>query len=84
MARTKAKAENQPDQSPAEKRKPGPKPDPSRVRIATTLVRSSEGWKAEVEALAEHDRAPSVSDLIDRAVAAYARSIQYPKPIPKR
>jgi len=52
--------------------------------MATTLVRSSEAWKAEVEALAEHDRAPSVSDLIDRAVAAYARSIQYPKPIPKR
>jgi hypothetical protein len=66
------------------KSKPGPKPDPSRVRSAATLVRSSDAWKRAVEEFAEFDRAPSVSDLIDRAVVAYARERGYDKPIPKR
>ncbi len=66
------------------KSKPGPKPDPSRVRGAATLVRSTEAWKRAVEAFAEFDRAPSVSDLVDRAIVAYARERGYEKPIPKR
>ena len=36
------------------------------------------------ELFAEWDRAPSVSDLIDRALVAYARQQGYDKPIPKR
>ena len=66
------------------KKKPGPKPDPSRTRDAAIMVRSTEAWKRAVEAFAEFDRAPSVSDLIDRAVVAYARERGYEKPIPKR
>jgi len=66
------------------KGKPGPKTDPSKVRDAATMVRSSQAWKDSVERLADFDRAPSVSDLIDRAVAHYARAIGFPEPIPKR
>lgn len=55
----------------------------SRVRDAVTFVRSSEGWKRHVEELADLDRAPSVSDFIDRAVAHYARSRGF-NPPPKR
>jgi hypothetical protein len=65
------------------KAKPAPEPE-SRVRTAVTMVRSTPAWKEAVEGLAEFDRAPSVSDLLDRAVAAYAREIKYPHPIPKR
>jgi hypothetical protein len=64
--------------------KPGPKPDPSRVRDAVTLVRSRQDWKAAVEEAAEFDRAPSVADFIDRAVAHYCRQIGFPKALPKR
>ncbi len=56
---------------------------PSRVRDAVTFVRSSPGWKEHVEKLADLDRAPSVSDFIDRAVAHYARSRGFDAP-PKR
>jgi len=66
------------------KMKPGPKPDPMRVRDAVTNIRSTQGWKDAVDKLAEFDRAPSVADLIDRAVVAYARSINFPEPVPKR
>jgi hypothetical protein len=62
----------------------GAKGEPvSRVRDAVTFVRSSEGWKRHVEKLADLDRAPSVSDFIDRAVAHYARSRDFDPP-PKR
>jgi hypothetical protein len=61
-----------------------PKPAPVvRVRDAVTFVRSSLAWKEHVEQLAELDRAPSVSDFIDRAVAHYARSRGFDAP-PKR
>lgn len=66
------------------RKKPGPKPDPSRVRDAATMVRSGLAWKQAVEAFAEWDRAPSVSDLIDRAIVAYARERGYDKAFPKR
>jgi hypothetical protein len=66
------------------KKKPGPKPDPTRVRDAVTNVRSTEAWKNAVEEFAEWDRAPSVSDLIDRAIVAYARERGYDKAFPKR
>jgi hypothetical protein len=41
-------------------------------------------WKVWLEELAEFDRAPSVVDLIDRALVAYAREKQFPKVPPKR
>ncbi len=66
------------------KGKPGPKPDPSRVRTAVTMVRSMPDWKAWVEELAAHDRASSIGDLLDHALVAYAREIKFPKPAPKR
>lgn len=66
------------------KKKPGPKPDPERVRSAAIIVRGRPEWKEWVEGLAEADRAPSVNDLIDRALVTYAREIKYPKPAPKR
>jgi hypothetical protein len=60
------------------------KPAPvARVRDAVTFVRSSVAWKEHVEKLAELDRAPSVSDFIDRAVAEYARRRGFDVP-PKR
>jgi hypothetical protein len=66
------------------KKKPGPKPDPARVRDAVLNVRSTEAWKQAVEEFAEWDRAPSVSDLMDRAIVSYARERGYDKPFPKR
>ena len=66
------------------KGKPGPKPDPSRVRDAVTILRSREDWKAWVAGLAEFDRASSVSELVDRAVVSYARERGYKEPAPKR
>ena len=73
MARSKKKSE--PETS---------KPEPVvRVRDAVTFVRSSAAWKDAIEKLAELDRAPSVSDFIDRAVAHYARSRGFDAP-PKR
>jgi hypothetical protein len=62
----------------------GRKPVQERARDASTLVRSCQAWKDAVAAFAEWDRAPSVSDLIDRAIVAYARQQGYEKPIPKR
>ncbi len=51
---------------------------------SSLMVRSSPEWKATVEAFAEWDRAPSVSDLVDRAIVAYARERGYEKAFPKR
>jgi hypothetical protein len=67
--------------APAE---PEPKPKVHRVRDATTNIRSTQEWKAWVDELADFDRAPSVNDLVDRALVAYAREIKFPKPAPKR
>jgi hypothetical protein len=47
------------------------------------LPRSTLAWKQAVEEFAEWDRAPSVSDLIDRAIIAYAREKGYPKAFPR-
>jgi hypothetical protein len=66
------------------KKKGSPKPQPRRIRSATTNIRSSPEWKEWVDGLAEFDRAPSVNELFDRALVAYAREIKYPKPAPKR
>ncbi len=55
----------------------------SRTRATVTMIRSTQAWKEAVEKLAELDRAPSVSDFIDRAVAHYARSRGFDAP-PRR
>jgi hypothetical protein len=54
-----------------------------RLRNAAIIIRSTEAWKAHVEKAAELDRAPSISDFIDRAVAHYARSRGFDPP-PRR
>ena len=53
-------------------------------RQVVTNVRSSAEWKSFVEEFADWDRAPSVSDLVDRAIAAYARERRYSVLPPKR
>jgi hypothetical protein len=62
----------------------GPRGEPGRVRVTTTMIRSSVEWKQAVEELAEADRAVSLSELFDRAIVAYARQIGHKKPIPRR
>jgi hypothetical protein len=49
-----------------------------------TMVRSSTEWKQALEALADWDRCTSLAELLDRAVASYARERGYPGQIPKR
>lgn len=66
------------------KKKPGPTPDPSRVRSAVTNIRSTPEWKGWLERLSEFDRAPSISDLVDRMATTYARKIRFSEPPPKR
>jgi hypothetical protein len=61
-----------------------PKSEPSRVREAVTFIRSSDEWKAFVEEFRDWDRATSTAELIDRAIAFYARERGYPKVAPKR
>lgn len=68
----------------AKKKTSQPKPPTRRVRNAVTLVRSTDPWKEAVEAFADWDRASSVSELVDRAIVAYARERGYDKPFPKR
>ena len=55
-----------------------------RVRTAVTAIRSRPEWKAWAESLAEFDRAPSVNDLFDRALVAYARQVGFKEVAPKR
>lgn len=46
-------------------------------------VRGSAEWKQWLEELAEFDRS-NLADICDRAIAAYGRSIGFPKPPPPR
>jgi hypothetical protein len=66
------------------KKKPGPKPDPERVRSAAIMVRGRPEWKAWVEKLATHDRAPNLNELFDRALVAYARQAGFKEAPPPR
>jgi hypothetical protein len=85
-----AKDQKKPDDVPETRggKRPGsgrkPQVDQDRIRNASTMVRSSEAWKLALQEFAEWDRAPSVSDLVDRAILDYARSRKYDKPIPRR
>ncbi len=60
------------------------KGEESRVRTGVILVRGVPEWKAWAEELADFDRAPSMNDLIDRALVAYARQVRFPKSAPRR
>jgi hypothetical protein len=60
------------------------KSEAGRVRSAVLMIRGTPEWKAWVEELAEADRAPSLNELIDRALVAYARQIKFRKPAPRR
>jgi hypothetical protein len=64
------------------RKKPGPKPDPSRVRSAVTNIRSTNDWKAWLLGFADHCR-KDVPDVIDEALLRYARAEKYELP-PKR
>jgi hypothetical protein len=55
-----------------------------RTRSAVLMIRGTPEWKAWVEELMEADRAPSLNELIDRALVTYARQIKFRKAPPKR
>lgn len=48
------------------------------------VVRGSVEWREWLREAADHDRAQSVADYLDRAAAAYARQIGFKKGAPKR
>jgi hypothetical protein len=79
MAKKKVKAEGKEAEPPAK-----PKAEESRVRTGVLLVRGVPEWKVWAEELADFDRAPSMNDLVDRALVVYARHVGFPKPAPKR
>lgn len=65
-------------------KRPGPKPDPDRVRSAVTNIRSSPEWKEWLGRFAEHHRSPSLADLVDDAVVHFARHVGFKEVPPKR
>lgn len=68
---------------PKRKGRPGPKPDPSKARTATAMIRATVAYREWLDELAEFKRT-TVSDLIDDALVAYARSEGFTKLPPKR
>jgi hypothetical protein len=79
MARARAKGDA--SKGPG---KAGSSPTPARVSASMMMVRSTAEWHAAIVAFAKWDRATTVSELIDRAVVAYARQQGYDRPIPRR
>jgi hypothetical protein len=61
------------------KSKPGPKPNPNRVRSAVTNIRSRPEWKSWLEQFAEHVGV-DVSEVIDQALLQYARVKNFDMP----
>jgi hypothetical protein len=77
------------DKPKKSKGRPGPKPDPTRVREAVTNIRSSDAWKGWAKRLAEFDAESrrsdaNISEAIDRALVLYAREMGFPEVAPKR
>lgn len=62
----------------------GRKPEGEGPMNEMTRIRSSGEWKEAIAHLAEWDHAGSVAELIDRAIACYARERGYPHAIPRR
>ena len=63
-------------------RKGEPKPQPHRVRSATTNIRSTPEWKEWLLRFADHVR-KDVADAVDEAMLRYARGEGFEAP-PKR
>lgn len=62
--------------------KPGPKPDPERVRSSNTNLRSRPEWKAWLEEVAS-SKGLTAAEVIDRALLLWARDEGLTMP-PKR
>lgn len=84
IAVAKKKIESKQESGSEPKGKPGPKPDPARVRSEAVMLRGRPEWKEWLGRLAEFDRAPSMNELFDRAITAYARDIGFKEAAPKR
>jgi hypothetical protein len=72
----------------AKLRKPAPggesdRPAKKPKGFAMPAIRGSEEWRVWVERLLDHDRS-SWPDLVDRALAVYAKSMGFKDPPPKR
>lgn len=67
----------------AKKKKPGEAAKEWTSKPLVIQMRGSLEWKQWLEELAEFDRS-TVSDIIDRAIAAHARTIGFPKAPPPR
>jgi len=59
-----------------------PKPQPNRVRSATSNIRSTPEWKAWLDRFAAHVR-KDMADAVDEALLRYARAEGFELP-PKR
>jgi hypothetical protein len=68
----------------APKNKGGRPKSPDGGRTQLVQIRGRPEWRAALERAAEFDRARSVSEFIDRAVAHYARAIRFTEAIPPR
>jgi hypothetical protein len=66
------------------KKRPGPKPQPQRVRDDTVMIRCRNEWRVFLDQLAQRDGAGTVAELVERAVAEYATRRAFPGPIPPR
>jgi hypothetical protein len=75
---TVARMKKGPDGSAPEEREPGRKP-----KQTIMSIRGAPEWKAWLDRLAEHDRSTSVQ-VIDKALADYARKVKFPEAPPKR
>ncbi len=71
------------DRRMARKKKPADSVKESASKPLAIQMRGSSEWKQWLEELAEFDRS-TVADVVDRAIAAHARAIGFPKPPPAR
>lgn len=67
----------------AKKKKPGESAQGWKSKPLVIQMRGSLEWKEWLEELAKFDRS-TVSDIVDRAIAAHARTIGFPKSPPER
>ncbi len=58
------------------------KPEPAKQNAL--VIRGSVAWREWLSELAEHDRAPSVAHVVDKALADYARTVGFKKGAPRR